>query len=250
MLTFDKISLSYDGNVVLKDLSFKVPQGKVFGLVGPNGAGKTSLLKAILNLIPLLSGRVLFNEENITGIPTYKIVRKGISLTFQIVKIFQQMTLLDNVLTGMPEGRGDGFFQALFNGKNLKEQERMNRENGLKLLKKVGLDSKADDWAGTLSFGQKRRLDIARLLATEPCLLLLDEPTSGLDQGAIEDVLSIVKEIRDEGRTILLVEHNIDAVRSICDEVIVLNFGEIIAHGTPEKVLDDPKVIEAYIGGN
>ena len=250
MLTVDKISLSYDGNEVLKDLSFEVPQGKVVGLVGPNGAGKTSLLKAILNLIPLLNGRIFFNEEDITDMATYKIVRKGISMTFQLVKIFPQMTVLDNVLSCMPEGKGDGFFQALLNSKTLKEQERLNREKGLRLLKKVGLNSKADDWAGTLSFGQKRRLDIARLMSSEPSLLLLDEPTSGLDQGAIEDILNIIREVKNEGRTILLVEHNIDAVRSICDEVIVLNFGEIIAQGTPEKVLDDPKVIEAYIGGN
>ena len=248
MLNIENVKLAYDGNVVLKDISFEVSRGCIVGLVGPNGAGKTSLLKAILNLIPLSDGKIVFNEEVITGTPTYKIVRKGISLTFQLINTFSQMTVLDNVLAGMPEDKGDGFFQALFQGRDVKKQERINREKGLELLKKIGLENKADDWAGTLSFGQKRRLDIVRLLATEPSFLLLDEPTSGLDQKAVEDILNLIKKIKDEGKTILLVEHNIDAVRYICDEVIVLNFGEKIAQGRPGEVLEDPAVVEAYIG--
>ena len=248
MLIVENIDLAYNGNVVLKDFSFKVSRGRIVGLVGPNGAGKTSLLKSIMNLIPLSNGKVLFNNEDITGVPTYRIVRKGISFSFQLIKVFSQMTVLDNVLVGIPEGRGDGFFQALFQKRDIKKQEMINRGKVLELLKKFSLEDKANDWAGTLSFGQRRRLEIAKLLATEPSLLLLDEPTSGLDKGAIEDILKIIKGIKDEGKTILLVEHNIDAVRSICDEIIVLNFGEKIAQGSPNTVLEDPIVIEAYIG--
>jgi len=248
LLIVENIDLAYNGNVVLKDFSFKVSRGRIVGLVGPNGAGKTSLLKSIMNLIPLSNGKVLFNNEDITGVPTYRIVRKGISFSFQLIKVFSQMTVLDNVLVGIPEGRGDGFFQALFQKRDIKKQEMINRGKVLELLKKFSLEDKANDWAGTLSFGQRRRLEIAKLLATEPSLLLLDEPTSGLDKGAIEDILKIIKGIKDEGKTILLVEHNIDAVRSICDEIIVLNFGEKIAQGSPNTVLEDPIVIEAYIG--
>lgn len=246
----DNVSLAYNGNAVLKTLSFRVPDGSIVGLVGPNGAGKTSLLKAVMNLVSLTSGRILLNDDDITDVPTSSIARKGISFSFQLLKTFSQMTVLDNVLVGVPEGRADSFLKTLFRRKVIKESEIINREKVLGLLKKFGLEDKANDWAGSLSFGQKRRLELARLLANEPTLLLLDEPTSGLDRGAIEEILRIIKGIKNEGKTILLVEHNIDVVRSICDEIIVLNFGEKIAQGSPEEVLENSRVISAYIGGS
>lgn len=247
ILQAENVTISYNGNKAVNNLSLNIRKGSVFGIVGPNGAGKTTLLKAILKLIPIREGKIIFNSQVLNGLHTYEIVRLGMSMTTQNIQTLNGMSVIENVLIGFPESKLDGFLNAILKKKNRDGQERREKANNL--LRIVGLHSQVDSMAGALSFGQKKRLDIARSLAVNPELLLMDEPTAGLDMGGIEDILKILRRIKEEGKTILLVEHNMDAVRDICDEIVVLNFGEKIAQGTPEEVLNNPQVIEAYIGG-
>lgn len=246
ILQAENLTIAYDGNKAVNNLSLEIRKGSIFGLVGPNGAGKTTLLKAILKFTPILQGKIIFNSRPLNNLHTYEIVRLGMSMTTQNIQTLNGMSVIENVLIGFPETDLDGFFHAILEKRNKDDQKR--REEAQDLLKMVGLDSLAGSIAGALSFGQKKRLDIARSLAVNPELLLMDEPTAGLDMGGIEEILKILRRIKEEGKTILLVEHNMDAVRDICDEIAVLNFGEKIAEGKPEEVLRDSKVIEAYIG--
>lgn len=251
ILQIENVSISYNGSKAVSNLSLSIRKGLIFGIVGPNGAGKTTLIKAILNITPLTGGSIIFKSEPLTGLRTHEIARRGIAMTAQTIQTLSGMTAIENVLIGFPETKFDGFFNSMFSfGKSREHEEEVERSRAKELFSTVGLDIDPDLMAGALSYGQKKRLDIARALAVEPDLLLMDEPTAGLDIGGIKDILKIMKRIRDKGKTILLVEHNMDAVREICDEIAVLNFGEKIAEGKPEEILRDTKVIEAYIGSS
>jgi ABC-type branched-subunit amino acid transport system ATPase component len=248
ILKIEDISVAYNGNRVVKNLSINISKGAIFGIVGPNGAGKTTLLNAISNLIQTTDGKIVFNSLQINGLPTYEVVKRGISMATQHIQTLNEMSVIENVLIGFQETKADSFWSAFFMTNDAQMEERKRRAVAESLLQVVGLDAQIEDTAGGLSFGQKKRLDIARALAGNPKLLLMDEPTAGLDMGGIEDILKIMRGLKVQGTTILVVEHNMDAVRDICDEIVVMDFGEKIAQGEPEEVLRNPRVVEAYIG--
>lgn len=250
ILEIENVSVSYNGNMAVSNVFLKATKGSILGIVGPNGAGKTTLLRAILNLVPLSSGQILFGGKKINSLPTFKVVCSGITMTIQHAQTLNSLSVEDNVLIGFLEGNGDGFLKAFIRGRGARVIEAERRKIVKEILRLVGLAVQQDVVAGSLSYGQKKRLDIARALASDPKLVLMDEPTAGIDPGGIEEVLTILRKIKADGKTILLVEHNMEAVRNICDEIVVMDFGEKIAHGRPENVLKDRRVIEAYLGGN
>ena len=249
MLKIENLSVTYNGNRVINALNLTVKKNIIMGIVGPNGAGKTTLLKSVLNMVSFKSGKIYFGTRLLNGLAIYQIIKLGISFTAQHIQTLDGMRVIENVLIGMQESVADSFLRAFLKSKTTKRIEQERREKAMELLEMVGLSEKAEDFAGTLSFGQKKRLDIARALASDPYILLMDEPTAGLDVDATREILELLKIIKNGGNTILLVEHNMDVVRNICDEVVVLNNGEKLAQGRPEEVLNIAKVVQVYLGG-
>ncbi|OPY80196.1 MAG: Lipopolysaccharide export system ATP-binding protein LptB [Syntrophorhabdus sp. PtaU1.Bin153] len=248
ILSVSNLTVAYNGNIAVSSLTFEVTRGRILGLVGPNGAGKTSVINALLGIAPKVTGSILLAGSSLRDLRSYQIVRLGIRVVTQQTQTLNAMSVLENVLMGMPEDESDRFVSAFFWKKALTKGETKRKADALALLSLVGLNGDPDAPAGGLSYGQKKRLEIARTLAGEPTVLLMDEPTAGLDTGGVGDVCQMLKAIRSSGKTILLVEHNMEAVRDVCDEIIVMDFGKMIAFGKPEEVLANPRVLEAYIG--
>ncbi|MFT0891594.1 ABC transporter ATP-binding protein [Pseudochelatococcus sp. G4_1912] len=248
MLKLDAISKRFGGLKVLDDVSLTVPQGAIFGLIGPNGAGKTTVFNLITGLIPVTSGKITFDGADLAGLPPHKITRLGIARTFQNIRTFKEMTLLENVLVGRHGHVNYNFVQALFSLPTYRAQEAAARSRALELLSWVGLEGKAHEIADTLSYGEQRRLEIARALATEPRLLLLDEPVAGMNPAEKTELMDAIRKINERGYTVFLIEHDMRFVMGLCEQVAVLNFGRIITCDRPEAVRANPEVIEAYLG--
>ncbi|MGI6247102.1 MAG: ABC transporter ATP-binding protein [Pseudochelatococcus sp.] len=248
MLKLTSVSKSFGGLKVLDDVTLQVPQGAVFGLIGPNGAGKTTVFNLITGLIPPTSGTIAFDGADLAGLAPHRITRLGIARTFQNIRIFNEMSLLENVLVGRHRHIDYGFAQALFSLPGYRAQEAAARERALELLGWVGLADKAADVADSLSYGEQRRLEIARALATEPRLLLLDEPVAGMNPAEKTELMGAIRAINARGYTIFLIEHDMRFVMGLCESVAVLNFGRIITCDRPEAVRVNPDVIEAYLG--
>ncbi len=248
MLELASISKSFGGLRVLDDVSLKVPQGAIFGLIGPNGAGKTTVFNLVTGLIPATSGTITFDGANLAGLAPHRITRLGIARTFQNIRIFKEMTLLENVLVGRHRHLDYGVVSMLFALPGFRAQETAARARAQELLEWVGLGGKSDEIADTLSYGEQRRLEIARALATEPRLLLLDEPVAGMNPAEKVDLMKAVRTIRERGYTVFLIEHDMRFVMGLCEEIAVLNFGRIITSDRPEAVRNNPDVIEAYLG--
>jgi ABC-type branched-subunit amino acid transport system ATPase component len=237
VLKITNVAKSFGGIKAIADVSFEVRPGQFFGIIGANGAGKTTLLNLITGYAPPSSGTIEFEGEPIHGLPPYRIAHRGIGRTFQITQPFAEMSVRDNVMTG-----------ALFsrNGarRSLKEARAMSEEP----LRLVGLTDQADVPAGALTLGGKKKLELARVLATEPKLILLDEVMGGLTWGEIEDLMSTLRRIHAAGATIVMIEHVVHVIVDLCDHVFVLNFGRELFRGTPQDVITHPEVIEAYLG--
>jgi branched-chain amino acid transport system ATP-binding protein len=250
ILQIKHLTKSFGGLHILKDVSIHVQKGSITGLIGPNGAGKTTVFNCITGLVKPEHGEILLFENSLMDRPSHQISQLGVSRTFQNIRIFKEMTLLENVLVGQHVHLNYSVPSYLFGLTTFRKQEHLATEKAYELLKWFGLEKKASDLANSLSYGEQRRLEFARALATEPKILLLDEPVAGMNQTEKISLMNELKLIRDRGVSIFLIEHDMRFVMGLCDAIHVLNFGEVIAHGTPSEIQNNSQVIEAYLGVN
>lgn len=247
LLNIININHSFNGLQAVNNFSATISKGDITGIIGPNGAGKTTLFNIITGYLIPQTGTIYFENQNIKDLAPFKISRIGISRSFQELRLINELSLLDNVLLSRPNQLGEGFLTSVIKPKSMISQEEFNNCKALDILKFIGLSEKKNDLVKYISYGQQKLLCIACCLATEAKLLLLDEPISGVDRGMIKKILVLLQELANTGKTILFIEHNIEAVKQICDQVIVLDHGKKIAEGLPNDILENQKILEAYL---
>jgi branched-chain amino acid transport system ATP-binding protein len=248
LLSVKNVTKRFGGVLAVNDVSFEVDTGSIMGLIGPNGAGKTTVFNLITGIYRPDQGEIVFNGKSIVSLLTHRIVSLGIARTFQTIRLFQNLSVLENVLAGCHSGMKSGSLRAMLRTPFQRSEEKAALARSVQALNFVGLRRDARQLAKNLSYGNQRLLEIARALATEPRLLILDEPAGGMNEQETTDLITLIRKIRDQGTTILLIDHDMSLVMRLCENIVVLDYGAKISEGTAESVKSDPLVIESYLG--
>jgi ABC-type branched-subunit amino acid transport system ATPase component len=247
MLKVSNLGKSFGGVAAVHDCDFEVDSNSITALIGPNGAGKTTVFNLITGFISPDKGSIRFKNRSVVGKKPHEIANLGITRTFQLIRLFPKLTVMENLLLAEHQ-IGENFFAAIFKPKKTRAEERRRRKRCMGFLKLVSLEQKANELAEELSYGQQKLVEIARVLATESELILLDEPVAGVNPVMRERIKQVLRQLQKAGKTILLIEHDMKFVMDVCDKVVVLDYGEEIAVGTPDEVMGDKRVLEAYLG--
>lgn len=247
-LSIDNVTLAFGGVKALSEVSFEIEPGVIHGLIGPNGAGKTSLFNVISGIYSATSGNVSFGGRSISDLKLDQINRLGVARTFQNIMVFPELSLVENVMIGRQSRTRSNVIQSILRTKHERLERQAARERAMELLSYVGLDVKANELAANMPYGEQRQLDIARALATDPKILLLDEPAAGLNQQERVSLRKLILTLHEFGYTVVLIEHDIKLVMGLCSHIVVLEYGNKIAEGSPEAIQTDERVIAAYLG--